>query len=81
MTNQLNFKNSVRIILFNGYRLDKHSYFCGLSSPGLQMRAGHSKYALWDPNDDDDGFLISGDYPSALVNEFFTYFGEYLENA
>ena len=47
----------------NGYRLDARREFEALASTALVARAAKYRgiFVLWDPNDDDDGYLIVGE--------------------
>ena len=60
-----------------GYRVDGKTAFCLLASPALQQRAddvaigeGGYSWALWDPSDDANGFLLTGDNPATLRKAF-----------
>lgn len=70
----------MNIIEFNGYRLDNRKEFMQLATPGLIKRVEEQPgdYVLWDPNNDDNGFLIAGFDPVELEQEFINHFGDYL---
>ncbi|ESY35734.1 hypothetical protein NKK48_30335 [Mesorhizobium sp. C386A] len=68
------------VITNNGYRLDARAEFERQASPALVTRAKAYPgiFVLWDPNDDDDGYLIVGDSSIELEKEFTTHFEGFL---
>ncbi|MER8983937.1 hypothetical protein [Mesorhizobium sp. M0843] len=68
------------VITNNGYRLDARAVFERQASTALVTRAKAYEgiFVLWDPNDDDDGYLIVGDSSIELEKEFTTHFEGFL---
>ncbi|MGE0576124.1 MAG: hypothetical protein AB7F22_07680 [Reyranella sp.] len=64
----------------NGYRLDRRDTFAAAASLPLVHRAEAypGEWVLWDPNDDEDGYMIVGDDPEELGREFISHFGDWL---
>jgi len=73
-------KRMLEIIELNGYRLDKRPVFEQEAQPLLVERAKEydGEFVLWDPNDDEQGYLIVGSDQDELAFEFINHFGEYL---
>ncbi|RWB08813.1 MAG: hypothetical protein EOQ39_18635 [Mesorhizobium sp.] len=68
------------IITRNGYRLDARAVFEAQADNKLVARASvyPGIFVLWDPNDDEDGYLIAGDSSVELEKEFTTHFEGFL---
>lgn len=67
----------------NGYEFCAYSDFLRNAPPGLAARAresalqhGGASCVLWDPHDDEYGFLLVGQSWTALADEWAAHIGE-----